>query len=261
MQREKGSTKQVRLYSLLLHAPFVRRHVKDIRESIKHEAPAAVARNLTDALGISVVPHFATENVQKTLQSESVLIVGNHPRYTEPLYVVAAMPQRPDLSAVAFAGVKRILGKEFDPFVLPVFANHPKNPDEKARQRRDNSQSLEEAGNRLEDGHAVVMMPDGGSKKEAWHPGIVRLLQSVRNDKTSLVMAYVPDAGLTDLAYAFPFVRRGRKLRRDVFFSSAISLDALRKQVDFTKDEKTVARQLEDFYKSWVVSSVSSKAY
>lgn len=261
MQREKGNTIQIKFYSLLSHAPFVRRHVGAIRENIQKLTPSETAKSLTEDIGIHVFPRYDNRALTvDVLQNKPVLVVGNHPNYTEPLYVVAALPPRPDFSAIAFSGIRKILGKPFDPYLLPVFANHPRSDEEKRRQRLDNGQSLQAAGERIDKGHAVIMMPDGGSKKERWHPGVARLLKSVTNPDASLVMTYTPDAALTDLAYAFPFVRRGKNLSREVFIANPVSLKQLKEHIDFSQDDKAIALDLEIFYKLWA-RSVNQLAY
>lgn len=213
--------------------------------------PTDAVRGLLANIHITPALHWDSKDITlDVLQNKPVVIVGNHPAHTEPLYMMAAVPPRQDISAIADSEAKKILGHEFDAFLMPVKPLQKTRGRQRNLLREKNNTTVIEAAKKVEKGGAMFLMPAGGSREQKWRVGIIKLLRAIQRDDAYVVMMHVPKSSLFDLLQAIPFFRRGKELPRDVYIRQPIRLQALRTLLE--ADDAFAVEDLRKMYVDWV---------
>ena len=249
--------------------------VRRLDEYLKdHTLPEAVrllcrlTRNVPEVFGM-------TEETERILREESVLLVGNHDFVTEQFPIIASLPPRDTISMMgerSFLGI----GPNFANYLLPIYfdpqtiARSQKETIRRtqARERRGirfapsmswreghliNKRSMAEAVKRLDEGELVIILPQGVLGTTEWLAGVGRVIKGLKPDSlTYYVKVYVKGATKKDWCRIIP----GANLvfpRYKVTYSEPQVIDQVLEQRRLQRP-MTITSQLRKDYLAWVES-------
>ncbi|HEX7042657.1 MAG TPA: hypothetical protein VF189_05400 [Patescibacteria group bacterium] len=246
------------------YGPY-RRFIKRLDKATEKEGIPGAAREIFSKFKLKTTAYWDGDqrHTQEILKdtSKPVILVSNHPHMIEPLFFVAALPPRKNLSVVALSGVEYFFGKEIKSCLIPVYHKFIFEGKRHRQIRRDrNTKQIFEAEKRLADGGAIMIMPDGGDKTGNWRNGSLQLLEKALNlPEAYLVMAKVDNAKKGDLISLLfrRFVKRS-PFEKTVSISRAIPVrdipipnELKNKETKTNADYKNVAIAMENFYNMW----------
>jgi 1-acyl-sn-glycerol-3-phosphate acyltransferase len=212
------------------------------------------------------------------------LIFGNHPTGLDP-YILSSIIERDDVYIVADIYQQR-KGNNIGKHIVPiVYARTQKNLDnreflnkigfyimrqftgyvDKNLVKIQNEQTVKTAGKLIQEGHVVIIFPDGGSNNpEFWYNGIGEVIKtaSVKGNPVQLLAANISGISSFKLWRHFLFNRKTylQKYPINVKLSQNLSLEDL--QIKQTSQSREITERLRTEFKNqqlWVPNYAYNK--
>ncbi len=209
---------------LATHIPPFRGIVREINHRVAEGGVSDASRFLLDKAHVRVNLKWDDQRrTEEILQTQPAIIVGNHPYMIEPLFIAYALPSREDLYAIARDGIGEVFGGLTRDHFLPVRRGRKREkPQARERRRKANADSITKGVQLLKEGHAVLILPDGGSS-EQWRPGVARL--AVNIPEAYFIMTDVQGTKRGDLGRLITGIfRRETSLERTIRISAPIKI-------------------------------------
>jgi len=248
------------LYSTL----GVRRILRPINKSLKNHGLSPTLKSIVVKLSRSFTINIS-QNTQKVLKNDRVLLICNHPAQADVLLLLAAVPKRPKIFLVIMHGVLSIL-PAINKHLIPVYISHRINndsePDWKVRllnkihfspeyskevAHQKNIKSMTLATQKIDEGSLLAVFPAGGSKNgRDFLPGVGHVIKNLKYpDKTKIVMAHITGTSTFDFLRIIPFVSKFLP-RFKIEFSEALNA------TNFSGNNgRQISQHLQSVYDQW----------
>ncbi len=252
--------------------PFFNQFVAKLDENIGRYGLQTGMAEIGKAFNSRPIVSFPDEKTVQDLRGKPVILVVNHPYQAEFLPLLASLPPRKDVYLIASNEIFNI-SPNLDRHLIPVFIQHRKIKNKMVRilhkflisfhhssrptpqeAHQKNIEGLKNAGQKIEKGAMVIIVPDGGSIDGKWRPGLGYLIKGVKRKDALFIMAYVQGTSYLDYLRLIPLF--GRVLSTfKVFFSKPVRLN----QLSPDSEAREIVLKAEDQYHSWIKSLSNTK--
>jgi len=197
---------------------------------------------------------------KKILDSQGALIILNHPYYAEIVAAICALPDRDDIYFIITDSYYELM-PNLRKYMIPVHIQHHTSfvgikkyfnigrlfyyPVLKTKQEAHefNIQSITRAANLVNQGHLVIICPQGLKvNKPYWFKGVGHLVSQL-NPVTPIINMYVGNSSIFDLFRLVPVANR-------VFPKFHVHVD--KPNYIKIKNPSEITKQLENKFNRWV---------
>lgn len=208
-----------------------------------------------------------TGQTEITLKDRPVIVVCNHPSDSDPIALIASMPEREDAHLIAVHTSLGLCGN-LDKYMIPVYVGHHNirnrnllrnflrifnpipiySPQE---EHKKNINSIKLAAKKIDAGGLILIFPGTGYAPH-WYPGVGYLINNLRGNKnTYLVNAHIIGTSKLDLLRIVPGLGR-------IFHPVKITYSKPRLINDIRNlPPKDIKQILENEYHNWLKEAVA----
>lgn len=251
----------------LTNLPFVGSFINFFDENIQKYGLQKAMQNIVIRSGTKLKVFGLTPDVEKILKHERVVIVANNPHESDPIALLAPMPERKDFYIIA-----NYLSTKFSPslakYLIPVYINHHKEGERKhipyeflinkfysfpsfspQEEHEKNIQSVAIASEKLKNGGLVIIFPSRRGVNGKWFSDVGHLLNSAKTtNNLHLIKVYIQ--GTSDFDYIRIIPKLGKFLPKiKVTFAAPRQVNNI-----LDKNPKEITSILEEEYNTWVKS-------
>lgn len=244
----EASSPEIRPLIRVSKLPILKRIVESFDQSAEKIGLHETAANFLARLKCRVNISYESPETIEILRDKPTIVIATHNKgKTEGLPLVASLPPRDDLYILGSAGYMT-WGNSFRKFLLPMYISNKstgglvakfltktefESANAGSKENFDkNLASLEEGARKLDEGHQLIIFPDGNrvgkkQRKGIWHYGIGYLLSKLpKSSNTYIVMAKVGNPHLQ--------ITKGSLFGIDVKFSEPIRISDLLNQPELS---------------------------
>jgi len=231
-------------------------------------------------LGVTVI-----EDAKSEIKG-GCLIFGNHPTGLDP-YIISSILGRDDIYIVADIYQKRKgenIGKQVIPIVYSRTQKNLANREflnkigfyvmrqftgyvDRAVVKKNNEKTIQIAGKLIQDGHVVLIFPDGGSNNpEFWFNGIGEVIKTATSNQKPIQMYAANIKGISTYLLIRHFLFNRKKYLHDnpitIKLSQGITLEMLK--LNKNLESKEITERLRSEFKTerlWVPNYAYNKKY
>lgn len=232
------------------------------------DLPTATLDMLSRA-GIQPKIHWEDSESREKLSQGPALVVVNHPNLMEPVFAIAALPPRKDVSLLATTKLTELVGPNTNEHLIPIHLDPDtagsRMPEFISRQLEtmlnrtervgENMQAIRNVIKVLSSGEIVVMCPSGNSITDGqWNDGLGSIIRSMNRKKggkdTNIAFAHVAGTSKFDPLIVGLKTGKIRGMIPVVRFGEARSIGKiLGDNKDISRSE--ITRQLHEEYLDW----------
>jgi 1-acyl-sn-glycerol-3-phosphate acyltransferase len=260
---EGQSLRETRPLVQISKLPIVRNIIESFDRSAEKIGLHEASVNFLDRLKCKVNIFYGQEDIANILKEKPTIVVATHNKnQNEGLPLLASLPPRDDLYIFGSAGYLK-WGESFKKHLLPLYISnkstkglvgwfHTKTefeaPNVGSKKVLDrNLASLDDGARKLEEGHQVIIFPEGNRHNEKprpgiWHLGIGYLIDKLsKPSDTYITMVKIGDPHLQ--------ISKDSLFGVDINFLKPISVEDFQSQFELNKkNPKTITRALEKKY-------------
>lgn len=209
-----------------------------------------------------------SKKTKKVLKGNGVIVVANHTFESDPVFLLSALIDRPDLYMIVEAGFLG-LGKHIDKHLIPVHIGHHQeiknlsgwrsrmlNIIRKQKylsvleSREKNIESIHKAAFIVKAGGLIIIFPSAAVKSGKWFSGIGHLMNQIgKETKTKIILVHIKGPSRWDYLRIIPGLG---KLLREIHITFSEVWDI---KDNWRQEPKEMAYALEKKYNNWVNKS------
>jgi len=239
------------------HHPFiVRKFLESFEKQCGQKGIKALKKIIPDN---QIIIHPIPFETKKIINDNGALIILNHPHYAEIIATFHALPDREDIFIIITDSFFELL-PNLRQYMIPVHIQHHTTfvgikkyfnigrlfyyPVIKTKEEAHtfNKNSITLAAKLINQGHLVIICPQGlYKKKPVWFTGIGHLVSQL-NPKTPLINLFIDNTSFFDFFRLIPIIKL-------LFPKFNIYFD--KPNYTTTKDPKIITKELENKFNQW----------